>query len=53
MFSIHMFICLWSGSFALSTGNPIVGPAAFPAPEEGKCSSIAREIRGGFQPSTP
>lgn len=36
VFSIHMFICLWSGSFALSIGNPTAGPAAFPAPGRGE-----------------
>lgn len=51
--SIHMFICLWSGSSALSAGNPTVGPAAYAALGEEKSSSRACETRGTFQLSTP
>lgn len=53
VFSIHMFIFLWSGSFALSAGNPTVGPAAYAALGEEKSSSGACETRSTFQLSTP
>lgn len=53
VFSIHMFVLLWSGSFAFSAGNPTVGPAACAAPGEEKSSSRACETRGTFQLEHP
>lgn len=53
VFSIHMSVLLWSGSFALSAGNPTVGPAACAAPGEEKSSSRAGETRGTFQLEHP